>query len=68
MLAEDELRDACLLVFANKQDLPNAMSTAEVTDKLGLNSMRQREWYIQKGESRPGTPRPHREIVQRPSM
>merc|ERR1719262_160424 len=32
--AEDELRDACLLVFANKQDLPNAMSTAEVTDKL----------------------------------
>merc|ERR1719465_368963 len=47
MLAEDELRDACLLVFANKQDLPNAMSTAEVTDKLGLHSMRQREWYIQ---------------------
>eukprot|EP01065_Artemidia_motanka_P007113 TRINITY_DN1350_c0_g2_i1.p1 TRINITY_DN1350_c0_g2~~TRINITY_DN1350_c0_g2_i1.p1 ORF type:complete len:183 (+),score=87.78 TRINITY_DN1350_c0_g2_i1:1-549(+) len=47
MLSEDELRDACLLVFANKQDLPNAMSTAEVTDKLGLHSMRQREWYIQ---------------------
>ena len=45
MLAEDELRDACLLVFANKQDLPNAMSTAEITDMLGLNSMRQREWY-----------------------
>jgi len=47
MLAEDELRDACLLVFANKQDLPNAMTTAEVTDKLGLHSLRQREWYIQ---------------------
>ncbi len=47
MLAEEELRDACLLVFANKQDLPNAMSTAEVTEKLGLQSMRQREWYIQ---------------------
>merc|ERR1712238_41516 len=26
MLAEDELREAVLLVFANKQDLPNAMS------------------------------------------
>lgn len=25
MLNEDELRDALLLVFANKQDLPNAM-------------------------------------------
>ena len=47
MLSEDELRDACLLVFANKQDLPNAMTPAEVTDKLGLHSMRQREWYIQ---------------------
>ncbi|KAI1729120.1 ADP-ribosylation factor family domain-containing protein [Ditylenchus destructor] len=34
MLAEDELRDAVLLVFANKQDLPNAMNAAEVTDKL----------------------------------
>ncbi|KFP36193.1 ADP-ribosylation factor 3, partial [Chlamydotis macqueenii] len=32
MLAEDELRDAVLLVFANKQDLPNAMNAAEITD------------------------------------
>ncbi len=47
MLSEDELRDAVLLVFANKQDLPNAMNAAEVTDKLGLNSLRQRNWYIQ---------------------
>merc|ERR1712187_1017787 len=36
MLSEDEMRDAVLLVFANKQDLPNAMSTSEVADKLGL--------------------------------
>ena len=47
MLNEDELRDAVLLVFANKQDLPNAMSVAEVTDKLGLHSIRNRKWYIQ---------------------
>ncbi|KAH6853642.1 ADP-ribosylation factor family-domain-containing protein [Chaetomium sp. MPI-CAGE-AT-0009] len=47
MLNEDELRDALLLVFANKQDLPNAMSVAEITDKLGLHSLRQRTWYIQ---------------------
>jgi len=47
MLSEDELRDAALLVFANKQDLPNAMSVAEITDKLGLHSLRQRKWYIQ---------------------
>ena len=37
MLNEDELREAILLVFANKQDLPNAMNAAEITDKLGLH-------------------------------
>jgi len=47
MLNEDELRDAAVLVFANKQDLPNAMSVAEITDKLGLHSLRSRKWYIQ---------------------
>lgn len=63
MLNEDELRDALLLVFANKQDLPvrigqfernalslicfqNAMNAAEITDKLGLHSLRQRAWVI----------------------
>jgi len=46
MLSEDELRDAALLVFANKQDLPNAMSVAELTDKLGLHSLK-RKWFIQ---------------------
>ena len=46
-LSVDELREAILLVFANKQDLPNAMNAAEITDKLGLHSLRQRNWYIQ---------------------
>jgi len=47
MLNEDELRDAVLLVFANKQDLPNAMNAAELTDKLGLHNIKNRSWYIQ---------------------
>merc|ERR1719457_312179 len=47
MLAEDELRDAVLLVLANKQDLPNALSVSDVTNKLGLNQIRNRQWYIQ---------------------
>ena len=38
-LSEDELKDVCLLVMANKQDLPNAMSVEEITDKLGLNKL-----------------------------
>jgi ADP-ribosylation factor 1/2 len=47
MCEEDELRDAVLLVFANKQDLPQAMSIAELTDKLGLHAIRNRKWYVQ---------------------
>lgn len=41
-LQEDELRDAVLLVFANKQDMPNAMPVSELTDKLGLQHLRSR--------------------------
>merc|ERR1719449_222583 len=41
ILNEDEMRDAVLLVFANKQDLPNSMTAAEVTEKLGLHNLRQ---------------------------
>eukprot|EP01127_Copromyxa_protea_P007716 TRINITY_DN1762_c0_g1_i3.p1 TRINITY_DN1762_c0_g1~~TRINITY_DN1762_c0_g1_i3.p1 ORF type:complete len:178 (-),score=30.38 TRINITY_DN1762_c0_g1_i3:112-645(-) len=43
----DALRNAKLLVLANKQDLPNAMSVHELTDKLGLRALKSREWYIQ---------------------
>ena len=44
MLKENELRDVILLVLANKQDLPNAMSVHEITEKLGLNALRDRQW------------------------
>uniref|UniRef100_A0A8C5H616 ADP-ribosylation factor 4-like n=1 Tax=Gouania willdenowi TaxID=441366 RepID=A0A8C5H616_GOUWI len=43
MLLEDELKDAILLVFANKQDLPNALAVGELTDKLGLNTLRNKK-------------------------
>jgi len=46
-MSEDELRDAVWLVFANKQDLPNAMLASEVTEKLGLHRIRNRRWFLQ---------------------
>ncbi|ETV97419.1 ADP-ribosylation factor 1 [Aphanomyces invadans] len=46
-LAQDELQDACVLVFANKQDLPSAMSASEITDKMGLAGLRSRRWFVQ---------------------
>merc|ERR1712061_189134 len=47
VLSEDESCGWPLLVLANKQDLPNAMSVAEITDKLELHTLRDRTWYIQ---------------------
>jgi ADP-ribosylation factor protein 1 len=47
MIREDELRDAAVVVIANKQDLPNAMPVAEVADKMGLYGLRQQKWHIQ---------------------
>merc|ERR1712066_515964 len=43
ILNEDEMRDTVLLVFANKQDLPNAIPAAELMEKLGLRDMRSRQ-------------------------
>merc|ERR1712087_212744 len=54
MLADDELRDAALLVFANKQDLPNAMGVSEITERLKLNKLRNRDWYIQSSCAKTG--------------
>eukprot|EP00441_Pelagodinium_beii_P044139 CAMPEP_0197651704 /NCGR_PEP_ID=MMETSP1338-20131121/33733_1 /TAXON_ID=43686 ORGANISM="Pelagodinium beii, Strain RCC1491" /NCGR_SAMPLE_ID=MMETSP1338 /ASSEMBLY_ACC=CAM_ASM_000754 /LENGTH=180 /DNA_ID=CAMNT_0043226417 /DNA_START=61 /DNA_END=603 /DNA_ORIENTATION=+ len=47
LLKDDELSDAVLLVFANKQDLQDAMTAADVSEKLGLAELRHRQWFIQ---------------------
>uniref|UniRef100_A0A8C4NNC1 ADP-ribosylation factor n=1 Tax=Eptatretus burgeri TaxID=7764 RepID=A0A8C4NNC1_EPTBU len=38
MMSEDELHSAVILVFANKQDLPNALSREEMTERLALHN------------------------------
>mmetsp|Transcript_123671 Transcript_123671/g.346340 ORF Transcript_123671/g.346340 Transcript_123671/m.346340 type:complete len:182 (-) Transcript_123671:89-634(-) len=47
ILEEEEMREAVVLVIANKQDLPNAMPAAEISERLGLQKVRDRKWYIQ---------------------
>uniref|UniRef100_A0A8C6P1Z5 ADP-ribosylation factor 5 n=1 Tax=Nothobranchius furzeri TaxID=105023 RepID=A0A8C6P1Z5_NOTFU len=42
MLEEDELTGVPVLVFANKQDLPRAMSISDITDALSLSG-----WFVQ---------------------
>eukprot|EP00920_Eleutheroschizon_duboscqi_P040790 GHVT01097506.1.p1 GENE.GHVT01097506.1~~GHVT01097506.1.p1 ORF type:complete len:181 (+),score=28.96 GHVT01097506.1:1019-1561(+) len=46
MLEEEELKGVTLLVFANKQDLPGALKAADVSEGLGLTSIRDRQWTI----------------------
>ena len=46
MLNEEELRDAALLVFANKQDQPGAKGAGEISEALKLGELRDRNWSI----------------------
>ena len=46
MLNEEELRDAALLVFANKQDQPGAKGAGDISEALKLGELRDRNWSI----------------------
>ncbi|KAH9834340.1 ARF/SAR superfamily, partial [Teratosphaeria destructans] len=46
MLAEEELRDAALLVFANKQDQPGAKGAGDISEALKLGELKDRNWSI----------------------
>ena len=46
MLNEEELRDAALLVFANKQDQPGSKGAGEISEALNLGELRERNWSI----------------------
>jgi len=39
--------NAPVLIFANKQDLPNAVQASKLKDVLMLSNLRGRSWYIQ---------------------
>lgn len=43
---EEELKNTVIAVFANKQDLPEAASAAEVSLALGLDAIKDRTWTI----------------------
>ena len=47
LLEESKLSGVPLLVYANKQDLMNSASAAEVSEGLNLNGIRDRVWQIQ---------------------
>uniref|UniRef100_I3IWV6 ADP-ribosylation factor 6 n=1 Tax=Oreochromis niloticus TaxID=8128 RepID=I3IWV6_ORENI len=46
IINDREMRDAIILIFANKQDLPDAMKPHEIQEKLGLTRIRDRNWGL----------------------
>ena len=55
ILEEEELKDACILVYANKQDMPGAIDDAKVSEALGLPQIQSRQWAIFKTSAVKGT-------------
>nr|AEJ38209.1 ADP-ribosylation factor-like protein 2 [Laodelphax striatellus] len=51
LLQEERLAGATLLVFANKQDLPGALSAEEIRDVLNLDSIKTHHWIIIKSSA-----------------
>ena len=54
LLQEDDLKGVPLLVFANKQDMPEAMSESEVSEKLLLSLIKNRQWRLVKASAKLG--------------
>ncbi|KAI7883909.1 ARF/SAR superfamily [Lichtheimia hyalospora FSU 10163] len=47
MMESDQLQNASLLVFANKQDVKSSLSAAKISEALSLSSLKDRQWHIQ---------------------
>lgn len=47
IIQDREMKDAIILVFANKQDLKGALPPEEIPEQLDLGKISDRNWYVQ---------------------
>lgn len=47
VLQEDSMKGVPLVVLANKQDLPGALAPDEISVRLGLGLVKDRQWHVQ---------------------
>ena len=47
VLRDPDMRGVPVVVLANKQDLPGAVSTAELIDALNIRTLVDHQWYVQ---------------------
>jgi len=46
LLLNQDLRNSCILVFANKSDLPNALDAGDLIEMYALNEVRTHELHL----------------------
>lgn len=46
IILDREMKDALLLVFANKQDIAGVMTPQEVQERLKLGNLKDHTWYV----------------------
>jgi signal recognition particle receptor subunit beta len=42
----NDLKDAAILIFANKIDLPSAKSESELIEMFGFHEIKLHDWYL----------------------
>jgi signal recognition particle receptor subunit beta len=47
LLKNDDLKTSTFLFMANKQDMKDAMSAADIAEKFNLTDIKDHEWQIQ---------------------
>ena len=47
MMVHNDLRDAVILILANKCDMPTARDAGELIEIYGFNQVRDHEWWMQ---------------------
>ncbi len=47
VITSDDLKGAIVLVFANKQDLEDCMTAADISSSLKLHDIKDHDWHIQ---------------------
>ncbi|KAH1009653.1 ADP-ribosylation factor-like protein 3 [Dendroctonus ponderosae] len=55
LLSDDKLHNVPVLVYANKQDLPDSLSASDLAQALGLPTIKDRSWQIQACTASEGT-------------
>ena len=54
ILSDESMRDVPVLIYANKMDLPNALTVPQLSERLGLPTLRDRKWQVQASNAQRG--------------